>query len=117
MSNVANLVLAGKAFSEVGVVIAGIVSNGTNYIADIKYLPQIFVAGKDAAAVLANLPAYLEEIKNMDDDGRQAVADSWRSDIPNLPDSTVDDTLREGAVLLTYGFEVLGFFLRTFKPS
>lgn len=117
MSSVTNLIFAGQVIGEWKDLITGIVANGSSYFKDLVYLPQLVKAGEDAAVVLQNRVADLDEVKALDEAGRAQLAAAWGQALHYPADAGVDTIIQEGVVVISYGFEALGFFLRSQTPT
>lgn len=113
MSDVTKLKLAGQVVGEVGTLVAGVIANGTNYLADLVYIPQLVRVGEDVAAAIGSAKDDLAEVQSLDEAGRSDLAASWQAALPQLASMSVDDALKEGVVVVSYGLEALGFFLKS----
>lgn len=116
MSTVVNLKALGKAVGEVGATVAGIVANGSNYLADLVYLPAIVRDGEDVVAAVQNYKADLAEVTSLDEAGRADLAASWAADLP-VTGTAADAVIQEGVTICTYVLEAVGYFLRTRAPA
>jgi hypothetical protein len=117
MSTVDNLKFLGQVASEGAVLVAGVVANGSNYLADLVYLPKLVSFGEDAATAVRNLKTDLAEVKTLDDAGRQELAAAWQADM-NIPAlASVDAVLDTGVVIITWLLEAVGSFLAKQAPA
>ncbi len=117
MSKVENLKFLGQVAAEGAQLTAGVVANGSNYLADLVYLPKLVQFGEDAATAVKNRQADLDEVKGLDDAGRTELAAAWQKDL-SLPETAPVQTIIDtGVTVITWILETVGQYLAKNPPA